>query len=137
MLRRSSMGSQRAWARTRRDRLVCRRQPRHQRWRLFPLAAILAVSALASGRAAAQTITEIIDATGDGAGNGLNGSIPIAVDAAGNVYLGGFNSNNAFKITPAEVIPAVSEWGLIVMGLLLVAGGTICFGRRRVALISP
>ena len=28
--------------------------------------------------------------------------------------------------------PTFSEWGLIVMGVLL-AGGIICFGRRRVA----
>ncbi len=64
------------------------------------LAAILAVSALASGPAAAQTITEIIDATGDGAGNVLNGPRLIAVDAAGNAYVTGFDSDNAFKITP-------------------------------------
>ncbi len=54
------------------------------------LAAILVVFALGSGRAAAQTIiTEIIDATGDGAGNVLHGPSGIAVDGAGNVYVGG------------------------------------------------
>ncbi len=52
-------------------------------------------------RRSAGIITEIIDATGDGAGNGLNGTGDIAVDAAGNVYLTGEFSNNAFKITPA------------------------------------
>ncbi len=48
----------------------------------------------------AGDITEIIDATGDGAGNGLDGAEDIAVDAAGNVYLSGEFSSNAFKITP-------------------------------------
>ena len=48
----------------------------------------------------AANATEIIDAAGDGAGNGLNGTSGIAVDAAGNVYVGGFLSDNAFKITP-------------------------------------
>ncbi len=45
------------------------RQPRHKHCILFPLAAILAVSALGTGRAAAQfVITEIIDATGGAPG---------------------------------------------------------------------
>ncbi|MCH7925527.1 MAG: IPTL-CTERM sorting domain-containing protein, partial [Planctomycetes bacterium] len=30
-----------------------------------------------------------------------------------------------------DVIPAVSEWGLIVMTLLLLVGIKICFARRR------
>ena len=80
------------------------------------LAAILVVFALGSGRAAAQTITEIIDSTGDGAGNGLNGPIGIAVDTAGNVYVPGLHTNNAFKITPpygaanaTEIIDATGD----------------------------
>ncbi len=49
------------------------------------LAAVLVASALPTGRAAAQTIvTEIIDATGDGAGNGLDRPWGIAMDAVGN-----------------------------------------------------
>ena len=31
----------------------------------------------------------------------------------------------------ADAIPTVSEWGLIVMTLLLLTAGTIVFGRRR------
>ena len=58
---------------------------------------------------AAQTITEIIDATGDGAGNGLNGPIGIAVDTAGNVYVPGIISDNAFQITPAGVITEIID----------------------------
>ena len=63
----------------------------------------------------AGVITEIIDMTGDGAGNGLDGPIGIAVDAAGNAYVtGGGNflspgSNNAFKITPAGVITEIID----------------------------
>ncbi len=57
------------------------RQPRYKRCLLFPLAAILVVSALGSGRAVAQTITEIINATGDGEGNGLIKTTGIAEDA--------------------------------------------------------
>ncbi|MFQ5424130.1 MAG: hypothetical protein ACE5F9_09130 [Phycisphaerae bacterium] len=63
------------------------------------LAAVSLVAALGAGRAPAQTITEIIDATGDGAGNGLGQPFGVAVDAAGNTYVTGASSHNAFKIT--------------------------------------
>jgi hypothetical protein len=43
-------------------------------------------------------VTRIIDATGDGAGNPLNGIRGIAVDGVGNVYVVGGNSQNVFKI---------------------------------------
>ena len=78
---------------------------------LYPtLATILLVCALGSGRAAAQfIITEIIDAAGDGAGNGLSVPWGIAVDAAGNAYVAGFASSNAFKITPAGVITEIID----------------------------
>lgn len=48
----------------------------------------------------AQTITKIIDSTGDGMGNTLTSPRGIAVDALGNVYVAGGITNNAFKITP-------------------------------------
>ncbi|MCP3981217.1 MAG: hypothetical protein GY716_18105 [bacterium] len=44
-------------------------------------------------------ICEIIDATGDGAGNPLNTPTGIGVDAANNVYVSGRTSSNAFRIT--------------------------------------
>ena len=65
--------------------------------------------ALFNGPAVAQTITEIIDATGDGADNTLNGPRGIAVDGSGNVYVTGYSSANAFKITPGGVITEIID----------------------------
>ena len=63
------------------------------------IAMILAcVWLLGGGQAAGQTITEIIDFAGDGAGHILFGSTAITVDALGNVYVTG--GGNVFKITP-------------------------------------
>ncbi len=55
------------------------------------------------------TITEIIDGTGDGGGNVLDGSWGVAVDDSGNVYVSGKKSNNAFKITPGGVITEIID----------------------------
>ncbi len=44
------------------------------------------------------TITEIIDATGDGAGNPLNDPQCVVADASGNVFVTGETSDNVFKI---------------------------------------
>ena len=44
------------------------------------------------------TITEIIDATGDGSGNTVDTPLAVITDTAGNVYVGG-SSNNVFRIT--------------------------------------
>ena len=64
------------------------------------LAAILAVLVLGADRAVAQPlITEIFD----GAGSILDTATGVAVDAAGNVYVAGWFTDNAFKITPAGV----------------------------------
>ena len=79
--------------------------------RLFIVStAILVVCALGSDRATAQfIITEIIDRTGSGgqAGNRLGFPTGIAVDAAGNAYVVGSSTDNAFKITPAGVITKI------------------------------
>ncbi len=57
------------------------------------------------------TITEIIDASGDGAGNTLDGSHGIAVDDAGNVYVTGVDSDNAFCIAPGFLDASLSCGG--------------------------
>ena len=56
-----------------------------------------------------QTITEIIDSTGDGAGNTLDQALGIDIDGAGNVYIGGNASNNLFRIDPNGVITEVMD----------------------------
>ena len=69
-----------------------------------------------SGTRPAFTSTQIIDATGDGTGNTLSVPYGIAVDmTSGDVYVTGFLSDNAFKITPGgtitEIIDVFGETG--------------------------
>jgi len=54
------------------------------------------------------TITEIIDATGDGT-NTLEFPLGVATDSSGNVYVTGFISTNAFKITPGGTITEIID----------------------------
>jgi len=72
------------------------------------LAAAIAVTPLASP-SVGQTITEIIDAGGDGVGNILDTATGIALDGVGNVYMAGRVSNNAFKVTPGGVITEIID----------------------------
>ena len=88
------------------------------------LALLLALCAIASAEAQAQ-ITEIIDATGDGAGNGLDEGWGIAVDASGNVYVTGAMSDNAFEITSPPKVPALRPPVLLAFALLLLAAGIL------------
>jgi uncharacterized protein YjiK len=69
----------------------------------------VAALALASPSNAWYVITEIIDATGDGGGNTLAGPYGVAVDSSGNVYVTGFSSHNAFKITPGGTITEIID----------------------------
>jgi hypothetical protein len=59
----------------------------------------------------AQSITEIIDETGDATGNPLNTPRSIATDGAGNVYLCGGYSNNAYRISLGLVFADGFETG--------------------------
>ncbi len=56
-----------------------------------------------------SVITEIVDATGDGAGGELRYPYGIAVDDSGNVYVAGSESDNVFKITPGGVITEIVD----------------------------
>ncbi len=66
--------------------------------------ALLPVTVMAQG-----VITEIIDGSGDGAGNTLSVPVGVAVDGAGNVYVAGRDSDNAFRITPAGTITEIID----------------------------
>jgi streptogramin lyase len=54
-------------------------------------------------------MTEIIDATGDGAGNPLSGPWGIAVDGSGDVYVTGYDFANAFRIDPNGAITEIID----------------------------
>jgi cysteine-rich repeat protein/predicted outer membrane repeat protein len=71
--------------------------------------ALLVTTALSIARVAGAQITQVIDGTGDGT-HWLGAPSAIAVDTSGNVYVaGGFQSNNAFKITPGGTITQIID----------------------------
>ena len=64
-----------------------------------PIAILIAATvALSAPQAVAQAIIEIIDSTGDGAGNVLLKPVGVSVHPSGTVYLTGYESHNAFEI---------------------------------------
>ncbi|GAG38866.1 unnamed protein product, partial [marine sediment metagenome] len=73
---------------------------------LFGLVLFMCVLPSAAG---AQTITEIIDDTGDGAGNTLDIPFAVAADSSGNVYVTGVGTNNVFRITPSGSITEIID----------------------------
>ena len=58
--------------------------------------------------AAFFTPVEIIDSTGGGVAT-LDNPVSVATDSSGNVFVGGQNSNNVFKITPGGVITEIID----------------------------
>ena len=66
--------------------------------------AVLPVNVMAQGN-----IIEIIDASGDGAGNPFEAPRRIRVDGTGNVYVAGSGSDNVFQITPAGTITEIID----------------------------
>jgi hypothetical protein len=76
----------------------------------FHLLLIVTVVSLTIARpVTGQTITQIMDATGDGVGHTLTNPLGVAVDGSGNIYVTGYFSHNAFKITPAGVVTQIIE----------------------------
>ena len=67
-------------------------------------------------------ISEVMDATGDGIGHLLDGPSEIAVDIAGNVYVSGLGSDNAFMIASPQVLPSASVVGLLTLATMLSTG---------------
>lgn len=65
-------------------------------------------------------------------GYAINNISSFGEDGSGELYvvdLGG----EVFKIIPVPTIPTLSEWGMLIMGLLLLAVGTAAVVRRRKA----
>ncbi len=64
---------------------------------------VATLASVASPLQAAQ-IAQIIDSSGDGAGNLLTDPAAVAVDGLGNAYVAGATSDNVFKITSEGII---------------------------------
>ena len=80
------------------------------KWNGHRLAACLTFLLLViAPRHSDAAITQIIDATGDGGGNLLDGTRGVAVDASGNVYVTGLYSDNAFQISPSGTISEIID----------------------------
>ncbi len=71
------------------------------------LDSLLIILFLAPSIGTAQ-ITEIIDETGDGQ-NSFRGARSLGADNSGNIYVTGFDSNNAFKITPNGITTQIID----------------------------
>ncbi len=59
--------------------------------------------------AQAQVVTLLLDSTGDGNGNILDGAFTLATDFADNVYVCGAKSDNVFKVTPSGTITEIID----------------------------
>ncbi len=84
----------------------------HMRWQAITLCALLL---LAASAAEAQRITQILDPNGDAAGNPFLGPYAIDVDDAGNAYVAGGGSNNAFRIEPDGTISEIIAEGAAIV----------------------
>lgn len=63
----------------------------------------------------------------------------IGINNAGHIvgaYVDQDGNKHGFLAIPSEPVPTVSEWGLIVIGLLLLIGATVILGFRRPALVG-
>ena len=57
----------------------------------------------------AGVATQVIDATGAGAGMGLSGPIGVAVDGSDNVYVSGFLSDNVLRLAPGGAVTQIID----------------------------
>jgi hypothetical protein len=55
------------------------------------------------------TVTTMLTASGDGAGNTLDAPSALALDSAGNLFVAGISSNNVFKVTPGLAVTTVLD----------------------------
>ncbi|MBN2214728.1 MAG: SBBP repeat-containing protein [Bacteroidales bacterium] len=79
---------------------------------LFSICSVLFLYLNSGSPVNAQTISMILDGTGDGTGNVFEGTESVdglAIDISGNVYVAGGTSNNAFRITPGGVITKIID----------------------------
>lgn len=70
---------------------------------------IVAVALLLLPPATAQTITEILNETGDGQGATLTFAEGIALDALGNAYVTGYGSDNVFRVAPDGTVTEILD----------------------------
>src|SRR5262245_65887209 len=59
--------------------------------------------------AAALTVTQVIDVSGDGQGHELDDPWGIVADSAGNVFVAAFRSNDVLRRAPDGAITAVMD----------------------------
>ena len=73
-------------------------------WSTLLLAvALLGSTLLVPPEAQAETITQVLDSSGNGS-VGLDAPWGIAVDDVGNVYVAGFLTDNVLKLTPEGTV---------------------------------
>lgn len=79
---------------------------------------------------ASGDVSEFVD-SGDGAGNSLDTGVDVAVDARGDAYISGRFSNNVFRVSTPDLIPALRSMGWLVIALAIAVTGAISLRRRQ------
>ena len=77
--------------------------------KVLSVSVMLACMAVWTSSVVASTITEIINASGDGVGNVLGGPMGVAADADGTAYVVGYYSDNAFEIASLGAITQIID----------------------------
>jgi hypothetical protein len=71
----------------------------------------------------AQTVVGVLGPEGDGAGNTVDISLGLAVDAAGNLYVASFRTDSVFRVTPAGAVSEIYK-SVVGPGTALLEGPT-------------